>query len=60
MMLGWLSEQRKIAKLEAAGADLERAVDAALADPHARTPDIGGASTTDAFAAKVAAAIGTQ
>ncbi len=40
-----------------AGARIGAALEAALADPRLRTPDLGGAGTTDDFAAAVGAAI---
>jgi len=57
MLLSWLGEQRKLPKLEAAGAAIERAVDVALADPASRTRDLGGSANTDAFGNRVAGAI---
>jgi len=57
MMLSWLGEQRRIPALEAAGAAIDRAVDAVLADPNARTPDLGGPLGTDAFGERVAKAV---
>jgi 3-isopropylmalate dehydrogenase len=57
MMLSWLGEQRKIRALELAGAEIERAIDAVLADPKSRTRDLGGPLNTDAFGQRVAAAI---
>lgn len=57
MMLDWLGERRGHAGLCAAAARLERAVDAALADPAARTADLGGRASTSQAAAAVAAAL---
>ena len=57
MMLSWLGEQRKLANFEAAGAEIERAVDAVLANPASRTRDLGGTVNTDAFGTLVAQAI---
>jgi 3-isopropylmalate dehydrogenase len=57
MLLSWLGEHRKLPKLEAAGADIERAVDVALADAKSRTPDLGGSGNTELFAARVATAL---
>lgn len=54
MMLSWLGEQRGMPKLEAAGAAIERAVDEVLADPAARTRDLGGTANTDTFGRRVA------
>ena len=58
MMLSWLGEQRKIPALEAAGAEIERAVDEVLANPATRTRDLGGTIGCRDFGAQVAAAIG--
>ncbi|MFT4182762.1 MAG: isocitrate/isopropylmalate dehydrogenase family protein [Rhizobium sp.] len=57
MMLSWLGEQRKLANFEAAGAEIERAVDEVLANPASRTRDLGGNVNTDAFGTLVAQAI---
>jgi 3-isopropylmalate dehydrogenase len=57
MLLTWLGEQRRVPALEAAGAAIDKALDVALADPAARTRDLGGPANTDAFAARVAAAV---
>jgi len=54
MMLSWLGEQRRLPAFEAAGAAIERAVDAVLANPEERTRDLGGTVGTDAFGALVA------
>ena len=42
MMLTWLGEQRGLPNFEAAGAEIERAVDEVLANPQTRTRDLGG------------------
>jgi 3-isopropylmalate dehydrogenase len=57
MMLSWLGEQRGLPNFEAAGAEMERAVDAVLANPATRTRDLGGDVNTDAFGTFVAQAI---
>ena len=57
MMLSWLGEQRKLSAFEAAGAAIDRAVDAVLADPKTRTPDLGGPLGTDAFGEQVARSV---
>jgi 3-isopropylmalate dehydrogenase len=57
MMLSWLGEQRKLPAFEAAGAAIDRAVDAVLADPKTRTPDLGGPLGTDAFGEHVARSV---
>ena len=57
MMLGWLGEKRGLANFEAAGAEIERAVDEVLANPATRTRDLGGSMNTDSFGRAVAGAI---
>jgi 3-isopropylmalate dehydrogenase len=57
MMLSWLGEQRGLPTFEAAGAEIERAVDEVLANPATRTRDLGGNTSTDAFGALVAGAV---
>ena len=57
MMLSWLGEQRGLPQFEAAGAEIERAVDEVLANPATRTRDLGGRANTDDFGAAVAKAI---
>lgn len=57
MMLSWLGEQRGLPQFEAAGAEIERAVDEVLANPATRTRDLGGTTNTDAFGAAVAKAV---
>lgn len=57
MMLSWLGEQRKLPAFEAAGAAIDRAVDAVLADPKTRTSDLGGPLGTDAFGEHVARSV---
>jgi 3-isopropylmalate dehydrogenase len=53
-MLGWLGERRNLPAFEAAAAEIDRAVDAVLANPETRTRDLGGAINTDVFGAAVA------
>lgn len=60
MMLSWIGEQRKIPGLEAAGSAIELAVDEILADPAARTRDLGGSLNTDAFGKRVAQALTSE
>lgn len=60
MMLSWLGEQRKLPTFEAAGAEIERAIDEVLANPESRTRDLGGTLNTDAFGKLVAQAIGNK
>jgi 3-isopropylmalate dehydrogenase len=57
MLLDWRGRREGTASLIEAAAAIHRAVDSVLADPATRTPDIGGALGTDAFAAAVAARI---
>jgi 3-isopropylmalate dehydrogenase len=57
MMLSWLGERRRLPNFEAAGAEMERAVDEVLASPATRTRDLGGTMGTDTFGAAVAQAI---
>jgi 3-isopropylmalate dehydrogenase len=57
MLFAWLGERRGEAKLVKAAAALEAALDAVIATPDGRTPDMGGKLGTDAFAARVAAAV---
>ena len=57
MLLAWLGERRNDDKLTRAAQAIEKALDTTIADPATRTPDMGGKLGTDAFGAKVAAAI---
>jgi len=57
MLLAWLGERRNDSALAGAAQAIEAALDRVIADPKTRTPDMGGALGTDAFAAAVAAAI---
>jgi 3-isopropylmalate dehydrogenase len=57
MMLAWLGEQRKIPTLEAAAAEIERAVDEVLENPGTRTRDLGGKMGCRDFGTAVAAAV---
>ncbi len=54
MLLRWLSGRRGDAGLGRAAEAIETAVEAALADASARTPDLGGSGSTMGFAAAVA------
>ena len=60
MMLDWLGEQRGQPLLERAGAIVDAAVDAVLAEAGCRTRDLGGTTDTDAFAAAVAERFASQ
>ena len=53
MMLEWLAERTSRPALRAMAADIRAAVDQAIADPSARTRDIGGSAGTRACAAAV-------
>ena len=57
MLLAWLGERRDDARLGQAAAGIERALDAVIAVPEWRTPDLGGPLGTQAFGARVAAAL---
>jgi 3-isopropylmalate dehydrogenase len=57
MLLQWLAERRGNAAAGQAGAAIHAAVDAALADPAFRTPDLGGPLGTRAFGELIAARV---
>lgn len=57
MLLEWLAEKRGLENFGAAAKAIDAAVDAALAKPETRTPDLGGALGTKAFAERIAAAV---
>jgi isocitrate dehydrogenase (NAD+) len=57
MLLSWLGERRGEKKLIEASLAIEAALDRVIADPKSRTPDMGGPLGTDAFGARVAAAV---
>jgi isocitrate/isopropylmalate dehydrogenase len=57
MLLAWLGERRDDARLSQAALGIERALDAVIAVPQWRTPDLGGPLGTKAFAAHVAGAL---
>ena len=57
MLLAWLGERRRADKFVKAAQAIESALDRVIADPATRTADMGGTLGTDAFAAKVAAAV---
>jgi isocitrate/isopropylmalate dehydrogenase len=54
MLLAWLGTRHGVPRLEQAGTAIDAALDAAIADPATRTPDLGGALGTAAFAKVVA------
>ena len=54
MLLDWLGEKHGKVEFTSAGTAISDAIDAALADPETRTPDLGGPLGTQAFAAVVA------
>src|SRR5437763_4363647 len=57
MLLAWLGERRDDGRLGQAAAAIEAALDAAIAKPEWRTPDLGGPLGTKAFGEKVAGAL---
>ncbi|GAC1339457.1 MAG: isocitrate/isopropylmalate dehydrogenase family protein [Acetobacteraceae bacterium] len=57
MLLGWIGERRGDDRLLRAAAAIEAAVDRVIAEPDGRTADLGGTLGTQAFGAKVAAAV---
>jgi 3-isopropylmalate dehydrogenase len=60
MLLDWLGRRRNDDKLREAGALIERALDATIADTKTRTADLGGTLGTKAFAAAVAGRLGAM
>jgi 3-isopropylmalate dehydrogenase len=58
MLLAWLGERQGDDRLMRAASAIEAALDAAIARPEWRTPDMGGPLGTDAFGARVAGAVG--
>jgi 3-isopropylmalate dehydrogenase len=57
LLLGWLGERHADPNLAIIGARMTSAVEAALADESARTPDLGGQATTRQMTARIVAAI---
>jgi 3-isopropylmalate dehydrogenase len=57
MLLDWLGARRKRDDLVRAAAHLTQALDTALADTSAHTPDLSGSATTDQFGESVVRAI---
>ncbi|MBN8815939.1 MAG: isocitrate/isopropylmalate dehydrogenase family protein [Sphingomonas sp.] len=57
MLLDWRGRRDGDPRLVEAARQIEHAVDIALEDVEARTPDVGGTGTTEAFAARVAVGI---
>jgi 3-isopropylmalate dehydrogenase len=57
MLLGWLGERRGDERLARAGAAIDAALDAVIAKPECRTPDLGGPLGTKAFGERVAAEV---
>ena len=53
MMLNWWEETRGMERFARAGAAIERAAEACIADPDRRTADLGGGLGCDAFGAAV-------
>jgi 3-isopropylmalate dehydrogenase len=60
MMLNWWDERRGAPVFAEAGATIERAVEACLADPSRRTADLGGSLGCDAFGRAVEAEIARE
>src|SRR5690348_4242283 len=58
MLLAWLGERRRDDRFTKAAAMIEAGLDRVLASPDGRTRDLGGALSTDAFARRVAEAVG--
>ena len=58
MLLDWLGRRRGIAAAVGAARTMERAIVATLADPQARTGDIGGWGSTRTMTAAIVAAMG--
>ena len=58
MLLAWLGERRSDPQLTKAAGLIEQAIDAAVAQPEWRTPDLGGPLGTKAFGERVAAILG--
>jgi 3-isopropylmalate dehydrogenase len=54
MLLAWLGERRGDERLAKAAAAIDEALERTIADPQARTPDLGGPLGTQAFGARVA------
>lgn len=57
MLLQWIGEKRGLPTFEAAFKTIDTAIDTVLADPAARTPDLGGKTGTQIFGALVAEAV---
>jgi isocitrate/isopropylmalate dehydrogenase len=57
MLLGWLGERRGDERLARAADAIDAALDAVIARPEWRTPDLGGPLGTKAFGERVAAAV---
>ncbi len=53
MLLDWLGRRHERRDLTRAAEAIEKAMEDAVADPEARTPDLGGTGTTAGFAAQV-------
>lgn len=57
MLLDWIAEKRGLESYAAAAKAIDAAIDAALAKPETRTPDLGGSLGTKAFAERIAEAV---
>jgi 3-isopropylmalate dehydrogenase len=57
MLLGWLGDRRQAPALTRAAGAIDSALDAALSNPEARTPDLGGRGDTRRFTDAVLAGL---
>ena len=57
MLLDWIAEKRGLESYGEAARAIDKAIDAALARPETRTPDLGGTLGTRAFAKRIAEAV---
>jgi 3-isopropylmalate dehydrogenase len=60
MLLDWLGARWDRPDLTRAGARIDAALEAALADPACRTPDLGGSGSTDGFGRAVIERLGAS
>ncbi|KUF11138.1 isocitrate/isopropylmalate dehydrogenase family protein [Pseudoponticoccus marisrubri] len=58
MLLDWLGTRSGQARFHEAAQEIAAALDSVLAEPEARTPDLGGQGTTSGFAARLVARMG--
>ncbi len=57
MLLAWIGDHHRLAAFREAGAAMQAAVEAVLANPETRTADVGGHLGTRAFSREVVAAV---